>query len=373
MYLYLGLMVHIFISGIVITRYVTVSEKIKKFILFLFLCLPIFILTALRGPDVGNDTIVYRGLFYEFQEYGSFFENDSRFEIGFVVLSRFLSLFSNDPQIVLIVCAVITDFFIFRFIFKHSKMIWFSIFIFVGLRFMFFTMSGIRQAVSISILLFGYDFIVKRKPLKFYICLAIASLFHTAVFCCIPLYFISKFKFNMRLAGIITAMGMFVFLLFDQVLSLGLTVFPQYSAYVGGDLFGQFLFGNIILFIIQALLMMIGIVCGYCFTRGEPDKKITRLETGEFREKDFLSFTALISMLLCLLALRGSTLDRFYMYYQVFMMLFLPNAALNIKNTAKRSAVVLGIVLFLILYNAVIFTLRPEWLIVFPYKFFWNA
>jgi hypothetical protein len=57
-----------------------------------------------------------------------------------------------------------------------------------------FALSGVRQTIAMSILLFGFRFIKRKKFIPYLICVLFAALFHTSALIGLILYFIKNLK-----------------------------------------------------------------------------------------------------------------------------------------------------------------------------------
>lgn len=74
------------------------------------------------------------------------------------------------------------------------------------------------------------------------------------------------------------------------------------------------------------------------------------------------------SLSISIISLKFNLLDRVADYFQVFIIVYLPNVISKISNQKKRIiAIYLVIVMFL--YGISIQYLKPEWNKVFPYSF----
>ena len=112
------------------------------------------------------------------------------------LLVEFISYITNNEQVFL---AIIADLFsLGRFIYKHSKMPFLSIFLYIGFNYFTFTFSGLRQAIAISIICISYDYIREQKLFKFLVTVILAALFHKSAIFFIPAYAISKIKLNKK-------------------------------------------------------------------------------------------------------------------------------------------------------------------------------
>ena len=130
--------------------------------------------------------------------------------------------------------------------------------------FIFYDMGVIRQAISISILVFSYQYIMKKKPIKFITIVAVAALFHTTAVLFLPMYLIGEKKFPLKVyinIGIVSiALQIINFAnIIEKVIGLlGISVissrFIFYQNYDNSNLFGSLLKRVFVLFLFTFLL-----------------------------------------------------------------------------------------------------------------------
>lgn len=186
------------------------STKKKKHILVLAL-VPYFILMAFKSSSVGTDTSNYFQSFsamswYPFSGFWGFDEYGyERIEKGYKLYIWLLSRISSDGQILMIATTIINTAAIYSFIRKNAKNYSLALFFFVTLGFFQFAMSGIRQTLAISIVLFGYEYLRDRKLIKFSIVVLLAMLFHKSAIFFFPAYFVVGMKLNRTNIGLALA------------------------------------------------------------------------------------------------------------------------------------------------------------------------
>lgn len=153
-------------------------------------------LMMFRSINVGNDTDQYTFIFNKISRTNDIqlFIKSSRLEAGYIYLNKFLSMICDHPQILFIVTGAFTAFSFGRFIYKYSKLPWMSAYMFLTLQFFDLSMSGVRQILSIAILLFSYDFIINRKFFKFLLVVLLATTIHTSAIMFLIIYPLAKFR-----------------------------------------------------------------------------------------------------------------------------------------------------------------------------------
>ena len=121
----------IYIFLLVYLLFLTLVKLDKRASIYLSF-FPIVIISIMRSPSVGNDAYQYTLLF---QRYSNVAWNEifsQGIEPGFVAFNKFISYFSTDGQWLLIASSLVTYYLIAKIIFKESKDITFSAFLFVS-------------------------------------------------------------------------------------------------------------------------------------------------------------------------------------------------------------------------------------------------
>ena len=141
--------------------FLILAEKMKKkelkLLMYILAVVPFFLVSILRY-DVGTDYLKRYVYDYNRMAEGINVEN---FEIGFKLLIQICLIFTKSPNILFIVTSAIILGFIMTTIYKRSKNIILSVIIFFLGGFFFDSLNLVRQYVAMSIILFGYKFLIK--------------------------------------------------------------------------------------------------------------------------------------------------------------------------------------------------------------------
>ena len=182
------------------------TEKSKRWN-FIFALMPFFVLMAFKADTIGTDTERYLASYRELAQYHVIDVLDpfgyERIELGYKTYILLLSRFLPDPQFLLIVTSVFVSISLYYFISRTSTNRCLALFFFVTLGFFQFAMSGIRQTIAICIMLWSYEFIVKRKLWKFALMVLLAMQFHKSSVLAAPIYFIADMRFSKKAVGIL--------------------------------------------------------------------------------------------------------------------------------------------------------------------------
>ena len=174
MFVYLGLaafelLLHAIYCG-------TKSEKNRKWLFFIG-CLVIVLIVGLRSERTGNDTIGYVRRFLSINNIGwgdllSEYPQDS----GYFVFVKLIRTFTGSKVLFLLTTATVSLIGIFDLIKRNSKSPILALFFYVTLGNFLFVLTGIRQAIAMSICMLAVRFIQEKKFIPFLLLVLLAEL-----------------------------------------------------------------------------------------------------------------------------------------------------------------------------------------------------
>lgn len=168
-----------------IKRHGKVDSKRDSINLFFVIYL---LLLTMRSRAIGRDLTGYESIFLSLSKEPMELLFQSDLEIGYVLLNKFISLFTSDFQWVIVVTAIITVVPIWYIYKKESEDAYITIALFTMLPTFAMSFSGLRQAIAISFGALAYEFTKNKKPLRFVITVAIAFLFHKSALILLLMY-----------------------------------------------------------------------------------------------------------------------------------------------------------------------------------------
>lgn len=115
-------------------------------------------------------------------------------ETGFQFLVFLLSRIFHHPQWIIFLSTLFYVSAVIIFCYKYSDNIRLSITMYICLEIMTFNMQGMRQSIAMSICLFAYMFIEKRKLLPFLVLIALAASIHKTAIVFVLVYPLSYLK-----------------------------------------------------------------------------------------------------------------------------------------------------------------------------------
>ncbi len=170
-----------------------------------------FLLLALRHESIGVDLDGYIRAFTRFRGY-SWGEaiTSSRWEVGFVIFTKFIGVFTASPQIYVAIIAALCVFPVARLYYRESQdditvMALFAVFPVFVMNF-----SGLRQAVAIAFTPAVYYAARNRRLVRAILLSLCATLFHASALALLLIYPVYHMKLRARhLIWVVPAFALF--------------------------------------------------------------------------------------------------------------------------------------------------------------------
>ena len=156
-------------------------------------------------------------------------EGGENFNIGFKYLSKGLyELTDGDYQLYVTILMFFVIFSYMRFIKKYSPSPLQSVLYLLGLLYFTLLMDALKQALAMSVLLFAFDAIFEKKPVKFVLLVLLAASFHFPALIFLPAYWLSKMRVDRNYLLLLALILILTYIFREQILKLMLTAY-------GGD------------------------------------------------------------------------------------------------------------------------------------------
>lgn len=174
---------------------ISIKYKIKNDIyIYVFYSILLVLFAGLRGDNVDRDYLNYVNS-YAYIEY---FTLANQEPLYFLIV-YFVRFFFDNVIFLFLIYALLSVILKIIVIKKYAEdyapfvlLLYFSSF------FPLHEMTQIRAAVAIGVMLFSIQFIVGRKPVKYFMSVLVAIMFHYSALLMIPLYFINTNKTNKK-------------------------------------------------------------------------------------------------------------------------------------------------------------------------------
>ena len=123
----------------------------------------------------------------------SFFPKES----GFIRINIIISWFTENRYIFILLLTVIIYSLLFVSLKRYAVNYPFAVIVFLGLWF-FFTYTYLRQVLGATVAWLSIPYIIKRKPIKFFIVVLIAMSIHKSAIIFMPVYFIAHISWSQK-------------------------------------------------------------------------------------------------------------------------------------------------------------------------------
>lgn len=336
-----------------------ITEKSKKFY-SLLVFLQLFILSATRSINIGNDTKEYIRLFEAIVTLNNLQYFKTRYELGYLFFNKLVGYISLNPQILLAITSFIILGSFFWFINRNTKLIWLSTYLYITTGVFGFALSGLRQSIAISIILISYELIKKKRFFWFVLTVLAASFFHSSAIVFFLIYPLSKIKFEYKIVLLFFLISIVVFIKFDTFMFFVFKLFPKYFFYIDSIYFDGYVrvasvadtVGN---------FCILGLAIFFGYTKKGPN------------ENSLLSYISLISLLVLFVSLNANLLDRISIYFSIFNIVLVTKTIERIVNKEVKVLMIFLVMVIAVLYSTAIMFYRPDWNRVFPYEFYWQV
>lgn len=178
------------------------------------------------------------------EEAYSFYRNTSKHTaIGFQAIEKILIFLNADVQWLYIITSAIILLFVFAAIRRQTDTPILALLMFILTGNFFLSLNILSQFMAISICLYACTFAQERKPVPFFLLVAVAACFHYSALIFIPVYFLPKLRIKPLWCAVITAAvllaAQFCFPLLKKLIS---AVAPAYTRHFGDQVEFEWIF-----------------------------------------------------------------------------------------------------------------------------------
>ena len=365
------------------------NDKSKKRFLFFSFGLLILV-AALRSVNVGTDLAAhYAKRYVQMASYSwrqvPEFAAMSTYELGYCYLTKLLSTICPNVQFYIAATSLFTYGVTARFIYKNSCDVKMSTYIFVMTCTYYNYMNIVRQAIAISIILLGFEFLKKtdnkiRNYTIYAISVLLASSIHASAIFCILLILFKELKFKIKDILIGLAGTLIFYILYQQVFNLIINIFGLSNEYIGyltkeSESVGHINLQSIYMFVTIAMAFAIGCVT-LVIQRKNHLIRISKNNKQEYfllSNESFLLYTGLLATVCRLMVFRMNIINRYSYYFIPFVLLLYPLAIYNCKSKSNKRVVKWLVYIILIIYYVwMTVVYEASFHRTVPYEFFWK-
>ncbi|HDX9579214.1 TPA: EpsG family protein [Bacillus pseudomycoides] len=115
-------------------------------------------------------------------------------DMGFNIFQMVLQKYTADPQVMVFSAALITNVLIVFILYKYSRLIDLSLYVYITSGMYLTSMNGIRQYLAAAIIFAATKYIIDGNWKKYILIVLLASTFHQSALVLIPIYFLIRRK-----------------------------------------------------------------------------------------------------------------------------------------------------------------------------------
>lgn len=259
----------------------------------------------------------------------------SQKDIGFGILQMVLKNYvSEDPQVLLFTTALLTNTLIFLVLYKYSRMLELSLYVYIAGGLFLISMNGIRQLLAAAIIFTATKYLIDGNWVKYFAIVIIASFFHQSALILLPIYFLVRSKAWSKSTVVLIIFALIIVVGFDQFTSFLFsaiedTQYGHYKDFAEGG-------ANILRVVVE----MVPIIIAY----------LGRDKLREiFPDSDVIVNMALLGLVFMLISTQNWIFARFSIYFSLYQLILI-SWIVRLFEKKDRKIIYLGIVSCYFLY-----------------------
>ncbi len=336
------------------------TEKNKKTYVMLA-GIAMFVVMGLRHKYVGYDTMQYLERYRASGRYEwSYFLDIGKwlkYELGFTLTGKILQTFGVGEQFYLILYALFISVCISVLVYRWCKNLFFGFYLHTTIGLFTMSMSGMRQSIACCICWLGIDYILEKKPIRFFLLVLLASTFHQSAIFFLAFYFARYVKID-------KVNGWFLWLFCLSFVFLR-TVFVAIFTYFMPEKYNIYGLVNDKYPVNPVLVGVALLIPAFCLFFWEREKTIAKREQPLYS----LCFCgSLLYAMITTMSLSSNMIGRMSQYFYIFNVVLLGNIIAEISDYKTRYVVFLATIL---LPGYMFF--KAQSLGISPYYFFWQT
>ena len=192
--------------------YNTAVPKYKKWI-FVLGCVGLWLFVGLRSDTTGVDTIGYIRNFQNIDKIAwEDIPSTTNRDYGFYYFTKLIRCITDSGVLFKLITAFISLIGVFDLCWRNTKRPLLALYFYVTIGNLFFIITGMRQAMAMSLCLLSIRFIQKRKIIPFVFLVLLAAQLHHSAYIFLPMYFLGTRRVdvkNMLLTIVVTILAYF--------------------------------------------------------------------------------------------------------------------------------------------------------------------
>lgn len=273
-------------------------------LLVLMAALSLVLVAGLRN-NIG-DTYFYMHA-YKITEFNWEYVQTNK-DMGFNIFQMVLKKYADDPQVMVFTTALITNVLIVATLYKYSRLIELSLYVYITSGMYLTSMNGIRQYLAAAIIFAATKYIFEGKWKKYMAIVLCASTFHASALVLMPIYFFVRKKAWSGTTYLLLFLAVCVVIGFNQfseVLfsAIGNTQYGQYKEFHEGG-------ANIL----RVAVSIVPIILAYL-----GKDKMRAL----FPESDYIVNMSILGLVFMIISTQNWIFARFTIYFGLYQLILI--------------------------------------------------
>ena len=272
-------------------------------------------------------------------------------EIGFLACEGILSHIFKNPQFAFILSGLFFAVSLCLFVHRNSENVVLPLLIFNCLGLFNFMVQGMRQGIAICICLFAIESCKTRKPIRFFLQIALAMLFHASAIIFLPVYWLYALRLDWKSAMIFAGGCVLGWLLLPWLIDIVNFFMNESYAISTGTKDGS----GVVAIVIYLFIISFGLFTAY---------------VGHVKgTQNCFIYMAIFGMIALVMRNTISNIaERANHYYVCSQMAIIPMGLQRIQKGPSRM-ILTGIIVFLCIGVAVY---KASYSVLIPYLFCWQ-
>lgn len=343
------------ISEILILNYFSKNKALSRKNFCIIIGISFILITGLRSANVGSDTTGYYLSFYDLANVSLSDAIFEKREIAYYILAWIVQRTTNSFTVLTLLAAATFYVPIMKLIEKYSPDPGLSCLVLMAFNFFQFSMTGIRQTISMgfAVLFFMELFDEKPKTLKMLTFLILSILFHRAALIILLFLLVKPCTKNKNIPVILSVLIPIMFI-FRKPFITSLQGFFDYIGF--GDIEFTATYGGMSTFLVYLLLVFIGLFF--------------------IKEKEKSQGAAFILMMIIgtifqTWVFEDAIFFRIAWYFSIFMIIYIPRI-IEESSLIDRQKFALNLGIYACVLFMYLFITKGS-ATVLPYEFFWQG
>lgn len=333
-----------------------------------FAAIAIFFIIAFRDYSVGIDTLTYKKLYYLSEQYVESYKVITpswNSEFLFFLMANLIRETGATDRLFFSLIGFFSVFSFSIFIYKYSKSPFLSFWLYITLGLFGLYMSGLRQILALSIILFSFNYLIKGNAIRYFISILIATFFHVSAIIMIPIYFIRYIKLTAKKRLVVlTCIVIGSFLAKDIIVNLvfSINVSKRYSEYISR------------VGVSQTNPLVILVAIGITFIASILYEK-SKNNNGKLISESYLFnifyLMSCINVALLIFSLNIDVVSRLGYYFFVANLVLLPNAIMSMTDKKLQMFMIMSCLV--ISFAQFLISTPGSPIQIDNYMFFWDS